>query len=722
MRKKPLIISLSIILCVAAATTIGVLAYSSFFNAPSEDKTAQPDELLLQYFSGIEGGQYEELYDMLSEQSQVTILKENFISRNENIYGGIEAANISVSVTGVLDPEEKPEYLLITDEANSDAVLKVVEYSLRMDTAAGEVSHTNYAVFILNEEKEYRLEWTDRLIFPSLTSEDKVRVNTLSAARGNIYDRNGEMLAGEGVASSIGFVPGKMQGGSPQTTSSLTPETESPAAPAETTDAAAREADIARVAELLGMSVEDINKKLSASYVKDDTFVPLKTVSKDQQELKDALLEIPGIMITDQSVRYYPLGEKASHLVGYIQNINAEELEVLREQGYHMNSVLGKAGIEKLYEEQLRAVDGCEIRIMDKDGNLKETVAKVDKIDGESITLTIDAQAQSQLYDQCAQDKSCSVAMNPKTGEVLALVSTPTYNANDFVLGMSMNQWTALNEDENKPMYNRFKAALCPGSTFKAVTAAIGIDTGIISPTDDFGHSGLKWRKDESWGGYWITTTMEYSGPANIENALKFSDNIYFAKAALQIGSDVFVEQLKSLGFEDRIPFEFGLYSSIISSTKTFTSEIQLADSGFGQGEILTNPIHLASIYSAFVNDGSMIQPYLILSDETSPTFWIENAFTPETAVIVRDSLIQVIESGSATDAKISGMTLAGKTGTAEIKQSKDDADGTELGWFVMFTADDNAENPLLVITMIEDVKGRGGSHYVVPKVKTLFE
>jgi len=695
MRKKTLI-GLSIMLCAGALTTIGIFAYSSFFAVSPEDKIVQPDKLLLQYFSHINDGQYEQSYSMLNEQSQAIITEEDYIMKNKNIYEGIEAGNLSISVTGIFNSDEMPDYIENTEEANSDVDWKAVTYSLRMDTAAGEIRHDNYALFSLNEEEEYNMEWAPRIIFPSLTWDSKVRMNTLQAKRGNIYDRNGEMLAGEGIASSIGLVPGKMNEDS--------------------------EADILQISELLDMSVDDINQKLSASYVKEDTFVPLKTVSRDQQELKDAILKVPGILITDQTVRYYPLGEKASHLIGYIQSINAEELEVLRDQGYSLSSVLGKAGIEKLYEDQLRAVDGCEIIITDGDGNLEETLARAEKTDGENISLTIDSQIQSQLYDQFSEDKSCSIAMNPKTGEVLALVSAPTYNANDFVLGMSMGKWTALNEDANKPMYNRFKAALCAGSTFKAVTAAIGIDTGIISPNDDFGHSGLKWRSDESWGGYYITTTMEYDGPANIENALKFSDNIYFAKAALKIGAEEFARQLTDIGFEEQIPFEFGLYSSIISSTETFTSEIQLADSGFGQGEILVNPVHLACIYSSFINEGNIIKPYLILRDNPTQEIWIENAFTPDTAKIVRDSLIQVIESGSATDAKIDGMTLAGKTGTAEIKQSQEDVDGTELGWFVMFTADDNEENSLLIISMAEDVKDRGGSHYVVPKVRTVFE
>lgn len=736
MRKKT-IIGLCAVLGVAVIAAAGVILYPFLFKnnvepspmpSPTPVKKAeQPDELLLRYFSGIDEGQYEAIYEMLDEQSQEYVPKEDFVTKNQNIYEGIEAENLSVSIGGIHDYERKPDDSEASSSASGD--MKVVEYSVRMDTIAGEIFYTSNAVFTLNENEEYRMQWTIQSIFPNLNSGDKVRVNMLKAERGWIYDRNGEMLAGPGVASSVGFVPGKMRksddaenqgGGDSEAQSELTDG--NAADTSERASTAYNTEDIAKIAELLETTSESILEKLNASYVKEDTFVQLKIVSSQAQELIDQLLTVPGILINDTAVRYYPLGEKAAHLVGYIQGISSEELETLEDQGYHTNSVVGKSGAEKIYEEQLRAVDGREIIIVDEDGNVQETLATKDKIDGTDITLTIDAQTQSQLYDQCAQDKSCSVAMNPKTGEVLALVSTPAFDANDFILGMSAGKWTALNEDESKPLYNRFQAALCPGSTMKALTAAIGINTGIISPSDDFGHSGLQWRKDESWGNYYITTTMEYEGPANIENALKFSDNIYFGKAALKIGTDTFREQLKYIGFEEKIPFEYGLYSSIISTEETFASDIQLADSGYGQGEILTNPVHLACVYSAFVNEGNMIQPRLNLYDDSLPKYWVENAFTADTAGIVRDSLIQVIESGSAADAKVDGMILAGKTGTAEIKLSKDDAGGTELGWFVMFTADDSADNPLLVITMIEDVKDRGGSHYVIPKVKAAFE
>ncbi|WP_330657243.1 penicillin-binding transpeptidase domain-containing protein, partial [Clostridioides difficile] len=128
----------------------------------------------------------------------------------------------------------------------------------------------------------------------------------------------------------------------------------------------------------------------------------------------------------------------------------------------------------------------------------------------------IDSKLQSKLYDQMKNDKGCVVVMNPKTGEVLSLVSSPSYNPNEFILGMSEDRWNELNKNENKPMYNRFKARLCPGSSFKPVTAGIGITTGKINPNENFGHSGVSWQKDSSWGSYKVTTLKDYGNTAKM--------------------------------------------------------------------------------------------------------------------------------------------------------------------------------------------------------------
>ncbi len=648
------------------------------------DKTVhlQPDELLQQYMSYINEGNYEKMYALLSTQTQSSLSKEDFISKNKKIYEGMDAHNVAIEITKI-------------EISNKNQM--VVSYDTTMDTLAGEISFSNSAVFTKNKDRDYGLVWLSQLIFPMLNSTDKVKVITIPAERGNILDRNGEMLAGKGLASSIGFVPGKMS-------------TE-------------KEVDIANVSALLDIPAENIQKKLSASYVKEDTFVPIKTIAKGQQALEDSLLKIKGIKITDVTVRSYPFGEKTSHLTGYIQAINKEELERLASQHYNANSVLGKSGLEKIYESQLHGTDGYEIMVVDSDGNKKELLARKDKKNGESIKLTIDVWLQSKLYDQFAEDKSFSVAMNPQTGEVLALVSTPTFNANDFVLGMSTAKWNELNENENKPLYNRYKSALCPGSSFKPIVAAIGLTTGIIKPEDNYGHSGRSWQKDASWGLYKVTTMKDYGDQVTLQNALLYSDNIYFAKAALKIGADILSKQLLHIGFDEPIPFEFGMYSSSFSNSGTFDSEIQLADSGYGQGQILINPLHMACLYSAFVNEGNMVKPYLIYNGSPAPTYWKENIFSKEAAEIVRKDLIQVVEHphGTGRGVKINDVVLAAKTGTAEIKATKEDKTGTELGWFGVFTADKSTKKQLLVITMVEDVKERGGSSYVIKKMRPIF-
>jgi len=684
--KRIFFLVIGFILSIALIGFVGCSSsFENTFVDAAEPEIIRPDALLRQYFAYIESGQFENMYTLLDDVSQAGISREDFIMRHRNIYEGIDARNIVVTIHRMYEVEDRPGR-------------QFLEYSIRMDTVAGEITHDHMVIFELNANNAYRMQWNSHVIFPGLGDDDRIRVNILPAQRGQIFDRHGVMLAGPGTASAVGFVPGRMR-----------------------EEAFEVEADIARVAELLEMTPEGVMRRLGASYVRDDVFVQLRIIARDAQELIDELLTVQGIMISTAHVRYYPLGRSAAHLVGYVQNINAEELEALGGEGYHMNSVIGRAGLERIYENQLRARDGREIFIIDSDGNRTITLARLSPENGRDLRLNIDAHIQNQLYHSFAEDSSASVAMNPFTGEVLALVSSPSYDPNDFVRGMAPSVWAALNEDENLPLFNRFRATFSPGSTMKALTAVIGVDAGIFSPDENFGRSGLRWQQDESWGRFFVTTVQTYEGPANLNNAMAWSDNIYFAKAALRIGAERFETGLRNLGFQNSIPFEYGLFNSTISRTGGFTSEIQLADSGYGQGEILMNPVHLAAIYAALVNEGNVIEPWLIYDRPYPSLTWIPNAFSPETAQVVLDSLIFSVDYGTGRGARVPGVTLAGKTGTAEIKLTQEDTTGRELGWFILLTADEDTANPLLVVSMVEDVQGRGGSGYVVPRVAALF-
>ena len=192
----------------------------------------------------------------------------------------------------------------------------------------------------------------------------------------------------------------------------------------------------------------------------------------------------------------------------------------------------------------------------------------------------------------------------------------------------------------------------------------------------------------------------------------------------MKIGADTLMSELDKLGFNETIPFEIGMTASQYANNEgKIEGEIQLADSGYGQGQILVNPLHLASMYSAFVNSGSMIKPYLEYKEDVKPEMWKTDVFTADAAETVKQDMVQVIEDAGGTGhgAYTAGVTLAGKTGTAEIKASQDDTTGTELGWFTVFPTEADAQNSWLTVTMVEDV-GESGSTYVVNKAKKIID
>jgi len=654
----------------------GVLAWKLLINT-----TTPPQETVKNYFALVEKKQYDKMYDMLSESSKEKISKKKFTERNQNIYEGIEVKDIKISI-----PEkEKLKGSPVT-----------VKYSETMETSADEISFDN-AVTLQKEDGEYKIDWDSTVIFPNLQDSYKVQIQTESAQRGTIYDRNGVILAGNGTVLEVGLVPGKMG------------------------DDTARAESIKKLAELLDVSEEAIQNALGASYVQDDSFVPIKKIAKGNEEKEAQLLTIPGVMLNDSQDRVYPLGAAAGHLTGYVQAVTAEDLEKLENKGYHANSVVGRSGLEQAYEEELRPVDGTRIIIADETGNTIETLAYQPAQNGKDVRVTIDAEVQKTAYDQFAQDPGTAAAMNPKTGEVLALVSTPGYDPNEFVLGMSDARWNALNEDASNPLMNRFVNTWVPGSTFKGITAAVGVDAGIINPDENLGYVGLSWQKDASWGDYHVTTLTDYGETVNLVNAMTYSDNIYFAREALKIGADTMEEKLKSFGFEEELPFDLTMQASTFDDDGKIDSEIQLADTGYGQGQVLVNPLHLLSMYSMFVNDGNMIQPVLKYEENAAAKIWKEQAVSAQTAQTVKQSLLSVIEnpSGTGASAKIDGVTMLGKTGTAEIKESQDDTTGVERGWFICETTED-MPNQIAVVGMVEDVKTKGGSSYVTQKVRNI--
>ena len=615
-----------------------IMIYSNF---------SSPARVIRAFYKNVNNHKYEELYNLV----ETDMSKEEFTNKMKSVYDGMEVSSAWVTISINLK--------------NSDVVN--LKYVTNLNTVAGKLTFSNKSTLVKVNGK-YKIKWDNSFLYPKLKNNQKIRVSTLKAKRGAIYDRNKNILAKDAKAYSIGIVAGKIKS----------------------------DDDLRAISKLLNITYKDIKAELAKPYVVDGTFVHLKNIDREQQELKTALLKIPAVKIIDYDIREYPYNEKLSTLLGFVQNDD------------------GKSGLELTFNSQLKGLNGCEIYV-DDDGINVDTILKKDRVNGKNIDLTIDVKLQELIYEKFKDVESATVAMNYTTGEILALVSTPSYETNKISLGISDNEWNEIVNNKKKPLFTRFLSKYTPGSTMKPIVAAIGLDTDSFTDTENFGKSVKSWQKDSSWKDFYVTTLEVYNGESNLEKALIHSDNVYFAKAALKIGKSLFKQELDRYGFNKPLNFE---QNTDISVYGNIDSEAKLAVSGFGQGEMEVNPIFMAKIYSAFANNGNAVTPYILQKGGNNQnTVNSVNLIKPLNANKIKNDLKKVIDEGTGKLAKIDGKNLYGKTGTAEIKMTKDDKSGEEIGWFNVFD-----DNRLLIVNMVENAKKLNGSKFSVKNLREVFD
>ena len=615
-----------------------IMIYSNF---------SSPARVIRAFYKNVNNHKYEELYNLV----ETDMSKEEFTNKMKSVYDGMEVSSAWVTISINLK--------------NSDVVN--LKYVTNLNTVAGKLTFSNKSTLVKVNGK-YKIKWDNSFLYPKLKNNQKIRVSTLKAKRGAIYDRNKNILAKDAKAYSIGIVAGKIKS----------------------------DDDLRVISKLLNITYKDIKAELAKPYVVDGTFVHLKNIDREQQELKTALLKIPAVKIIDYDIREYPYNEKLSTLLGFVQNDD------------------GKSGLELTFNSQLKGLNGCEIYVDDEGINV-DTILKKDRVNGKNIDLTIDVKLQELIYEKFKDVESATVAMNYTTGEILALVSTPSYETNKISLGISDNEWNEIVNNKKKPLFTRFLSKYTPGSTMKPIVAAIGLDTDSFTDTENFGKSVKTWQKDSSWKDFYVTTLEVYNGESNLEKALIHSDNVYFAKAALKIGKNLFKQELDRYGFNKPLNFE---QNTDISVYGNIDSEAKLAVSGFGQGEMEVNPIFMAKIYSAFANNGNAVTPYILQKEGNDQnTVNSVNLIKPLTANKIKNDLKKVIDEGTGKLAKIDGKNLYGKTGTAEIKMTKDDKSGEEIGWFNVFD-----DNKLLIVNMVENAKKLNGSKFSLKNLREVFD
>lgn len=657
-----------------------------------EEVELEPTDYLHTFIEHWENHEFEEMPNLISEESITEHGSKEIVERYEKIYTDLDIKNVTVSFDE--PPEEEIEQaweegsITIPIHVSMDSIAD--EISFRYDV---ELQKIETDAHLENEgnhtETFWKINWDPGFIFPPLREGGEVAIRTTEPERGEILDRNKMPLAINDIVYEIGVVTEGLEEN--------------------------RDGQLQQIADALHMSVEQIENEISADWVQPDLFVPLKNVQTSDEETLAKLREIPAIRSKEVTGRVYPLGKAAAHLTGYIGQITAEELENLEEDEkneYTANDMIGKRGLEQLYEKRLKGKRGVRIVIVN-DGKEIELAEKPAE-DGETISLTIDVNIQKEVFESFDGEGGTSTVIDPQTGETLALVSSPSFDPNEFLYGITQSRWDELSEDPKTPLINRFTATFAPGSVIKPITASIGLAKELIDPDDAIEIEGLTWAKD-NWKDFKVRRVSESSKPVDLADALIRSDNIYFAQKAIEMGAEEFIDGLKEFGFEDDLPFAYPLVPSSISTDGTLANEVEVANTSYGQAQIEMSALHLAIAYTPIINEGNMLKP-ILETTEDSGEIWKENIISKDDAEFLDETLRKVVTEGTGQIADDEDFAISGKTGTAELKLSQDDQDGAINGWFIGYPTE---EKDLLIAMMKEDVEG---SSEVVETVAELLK
>lgn len=495
------------------------------------------------------------------------------------------------------------------------------------------------------------------------------------------------------------------------------------------------DAAAAEIAAVLGLDAAELRTKFGKNT---NEFITVYQAMPDEVtvEQQERLNAVNGVHVDTEhygSKRYYPYGSLLAHTLGYISFATWEEIQTYNEGRdpndglYTTDSKVGKSGIEKLYERELRGKDGYYFFIRGTDGAVKKVIYRKDKVDGSDVMLTIDFKLQQrteELLDLVlfgTDTAGAVVVMNPKTGEVNAIASNPSYDLNRFIKGMSGDEYKALEEQENEPLRNRATRELYPpGSTFKAFTAAAALDTGTVNENYVFtGYIDNDYWKPTGYGEWpWprIKRTRVYhrTEPMNMTNCMLHSDNIYFADVALKIGQEKFIAYFnEKLGMDKSLPYELGAARSQLYSRGSVMDNKMLADSGYGQGQVLVTPLQLAAMFSAFANNGDMPTPRitdgLYITDgveykcirKSEYSVWMEDAISTNAINKIIPMLQGVVDpnkNGTGRSLRVTNVDVAAKTGSAEIGKDK-----TRMySWFAGFRLNVVQEDERVVIVMLD--------------------
>ena len=543
--------------------------------------------------------------------------------------------------------------------------------------------------------------------FSTASDQNRIRLQPLPPARGYIYDRNGILLADNYPVFSATMSRADVQ------------------------DIAST---VQRLTPLLSLSDDDIdrfNARIKTSKKTERVALKLNLTETDIAKFSEVKFQFPGVNIETQMTRYYPHGELFAHVIGYVGRINDKELKEIDKDLYAGTNLIGKIGVEKSYEDLLHGVPGNESVEADAHGNVLRNLGRKDPVRGNDLYLSIDYGLQVVATEQLIGHRGAIVAMNPRTGEILALVSSPSFNPNLFVTGISHTDYSALRDNLDQPLYNRaVQGAYPPGSTIKPMFGLGGIHYGYvdwataISDPGYFTLPGDSHRfRDHKKSGH---------GTVNMHKAQVVSCDTYFYVLSYRMGIEKMNAWMRQFGFGEKtgvdLPSEStGLYPNPEWKMRTRKSKWLKGETisvSIGQGAFTATPLQLGMATAIIANQGAHITPHVLRESHGAKPYTVHNApdgkiqfnGKPEDWIKMRDVMVDVVQSGTGRGIRTPLYQIAGKTGTAQVKSIAQGKRYNESllterqldhGLFVGFAP---AENPEIAIAVVWENGRHGGS------------
>lgn len=543
----------------------------------------------------------------------------------------------------------------------------------------------------------------------TLSTNNRLRVRVVEAPRGFILDRHGEAMVENRPTFDLYAIPEDVKN------------------PSELA---------ATLAEILRVPGEDIQARLAEGRARPHQALLLR---KDLDEptmvaIEERRLDLPGINLRIRPIRAYPGAEMAANLLGYVSEINQAQLQREEFRDFRPGENLGQSGVERRFDAFIRGVDGGEQIEVDARGRALRLVSRTDPRSGSNVFLTIDRRIQEAAETAMAGKKGSVVAMNPTTGEILALVSRPSYDPNLFAQRISGEEWQRIATDPSHPLQNRaFQAQYPPGSIFKVIVAIAGLESGALTPETKFADPGyfvLGNHRFDDWkkGGH---------GTLDLRGAIVNSCNVYFYQAGLRVGIDEIVRVSRAFGLGE--PPGLGLGDEARGGLPNPSAKGRgqppwtlgnTVVSSIGQGMVVTSPMQLLVMVSAIANGGTIYRPQIVkkvvsLSGETleeyEPEALRQVNVKPATLAFVRHAMLGVVEEGTGARSKVPGVPIGGKTGTAQVVkkgEEKRHADLKDHAWFASFAPVDNPQ--IAVVVLVEN--GGFGGLVAAPVAKAVYE